>query len=73
MNSFIVAVIAVLGYLVYVFKGKADKSAQSAIEGKTKGKDQILIQDEQEIQKQKVNVDVEISEIEARIKARDEK
>lgn len=71
-NEGLVGIILALVYLVYVFKGKADRSNSAALTGEVKGQDKVLTQQQQEVQHQVEDLDKQIHDIENRIKERHE-
>lgn len=73
LTSILAGIIVILGYLVYVFKGKADKANTSTLLADIHGQDTILKKQQDAFEKQKADLDSQITSIEDRIKARDNK
>lgn len=72
MIEWLLGIIAALAYLVYVFKGKADRANSSALTSEVKGQDKMLDQQQQQVKHQEVELDKQIADIEKRIKDRHE-
>lgn len=72
-NGIVLAVVGVLVYLVYIFKGKADRANTSALASETKGKDSILGAQQNELANRISELDTDIAAIEGRIKDRETK